>query len=65
MIPYAEHRPETVPVALWVEYVALMTAAAYGKVRPSGFARLTEIYDQAPEIVAAGRDLDFGQRCIA
>ena len=65
MIPFAEHRPETVSEAVWVEYVRLMTAATYGKVTPPGFARLTEIYDQAPEIVAAGRDLDFGQRRIA
>ena len=47
MIPFAEHRPETVSEAVWVEYVRLMTAATYGKVTPPGFARLTEIYDQA------------------
>ena len=65
MIPFAEHRPETVPVAVWVEYVQLMSAATYGKVRPPGFARVNEIYALVPEIRDAGRDLEFGQRCIA
>ncbi len=64
MIPFAEHRPETVTETVWVEYVQLMTAATYGKVTPTGFARLNEIYAATPEIVAAGRDLEFGPRCI-
>ena len=64
MIPFAEHRPETVSEAVWVEYVGLMTAAGYGKVTPPGFARINEIYAQAPEIRDAGRDLDFSPRWI-
>ena len=64
MIPFAEHRPETVSETVWVEYVQLMTAATYGKVTPPGFARINEIYAQVPEIRAAGRGLEFGPRCI-
>ena len=63
MIPFAEHRPETVSETMWVEYVQLMTSAGYGKVTPTGFARINEIYAQVPEIRDAGRDLDFGPRC--
>ena len=65
MIPYAEQRPETVPVAVWVEYVKLMTAAGYGRLTPPGVARLDAIYAVAPEILAAGRDLDLGPRYTA
>ncbi len=65
MIPYAEHRPETVPVAVWVEYVKLMTAAGYGKLTPPGVARLDSIYAASPEILVAGRYLEFGPRCVA
>jgi hypothetical protein len=64
MIPFAEHRPETVPVDVWTEYVDLMTAAGYGKARPAGFARMNEIYAQAPEIRDAGRGIDFSPRCL-
>ncbi len=59
LVPFAEYRPETVSVDTWVEYVRLMTAAGYGQLTPPGVARLDAIYDQAPEIIAAGRDLDF------
>ncbi len=63
MIAFAEHRPPSVDGTTWTEYVRLMTAAGYGKVTPSGVARLNEIYDQVPEILAVGRDIDFGPRC--
>lgn len=63
MIPFAEHRPTSVDEATWTEYVRLMTAAGLGRLTPPGVARLDEIYDQAPEILAAGRDIDFRPRC--
>jgi hypothetical protein len=63
VIPFAEHRPETVSEAVWLEYVQIMAAAGQGKVRPPDHARLLAIYDQAPEIVVAGRSLDFSPRC--
>lgn len=65
MIPFDEHRPKTVTEAVWVEYVRLMTAAGYGQVTPRGVARLDAIYAESPEILVAGRDLDFSPRCIA
>jgi len=63
VIPFAEHRPASVYESTWLEYVRLMTAASYGKLTPPGVARLDEIYAAAPEILAAGRDIDFGPRC--
>ncbi len=63
IVPFAEHRPETVPVATWVEYVRLMALAGQGKLSPQGVTQLDAIYDRSPEIVAAGRSLDFTPRC--
>jgi hypothetical protein len=62
VIPYAEHRPASVDEGIWREYVGIMTDAAYGRVTPPGAKRLVEIYDEAPEIVEAGRGLDFRPR---
>lgn len=61
ILPFDKYRPETVSPLLWAEYVQLMTAAGYGKVRPAGAARLQEIYKQEPKILEAGRHLDFSQ----
>jgi len=63
VIPFGEHRPDTVDESVWVEYVQIMTAAGQGRVRPPDHARLLAIYEQAPEIVAVGRTLDFSPRC--
>ncbi|WP_034090451.1 hypothetical protein [Streptacidiphilus albus] len=60
MIPFAEHRPASVSESTWVEYVRLMTAASYGRITPPGVAQLDAIYAQAPEILDAGRELEFG-----
>ena len=62
IVPFDEYRPKEVSELLWAEYVELMSAAPYGKVTPKGAERLLEIYEQAPEILAAGRDLDFTPR---
>jgi hypothetical protein len=62
ILPLDAHRPEKVSPLLWAEYVEIMSAAPYGKVTPAGAARLEVIYSQAPEILAAGRDLDFTPR---
>ena len=63
IVPFAEHRPETVPVATWVEYVALMSASARGRLTQAGLTRLDEICTQFPEIFGAVRGLDFSPRC--
>lgn len=42
--------------------LGIMTDAAYGMVTLLGAKRLVEIYDEAPEIRAAGRGLDFRPR---
>ena len=63
IVPFAEHRPETVPVAVWVEYVRLMAVAGQGKLSPQGVTQLDAIYARSPEIVDAGRGLDFTPRC--
>jgi hypothetical protein len=62
ILPLDEQRPETVSPLLWAEYVEIMSAAPYGKVTPAGAARLQEIYEVEPQILAAGRDLDFTPR---
>ena len=62
ILPLDEHRPEKVSPLLWAEYVEIMSAAPYGKVTPASAARLEVIYSQAPEILGAGRDLDFTPR---
>ncbi len=63
IVPFAEHRPETVPTATWVEYVDLMSTSARGRLTSAGLARLDAIYAEAPEILDAGRGLDFSPRC--
>ena len=62
MIPFAEHRPASVDEGMWTEYVGILTDAAYGMVTPLGAKRLVEIYDEAPDIIGAGRGLDFRPR---